>query len=121
MEQSDMRVLEMTSDYNMAEDIEQPMGEVPQLEDSDSGEDLVLPSQKKQLIEVAENSEQTAFDQSFNPRSPMLSELVREPSRERSRPPTKLEEEIKEGNSSDEHEVEDLSNLNIRNYDEWMA
>ena len=49
MEQTDMRVLEMTSDFNMAEDIEQPMGEVPQLlDDEDSGDDLVLPSRKHQ-------------------------------------------------------------------------
>jgi hypothetical protein len=49
MEQTEMRVLEMTSDFNMAEDIEQPMGEVPQFfDDEDSGDDLVLPSRKHQ-------------------------------------------------------------------------
>ena len=38
-----------------------------------------------------------------------------------SRPGTKLEEEIKEDNSENEQEKEDLSNLNIRSYDEYMA
>jgi hypothetical protein len=32
-----------------------------------------------------------------------------------------LEEEIKEDNSENEQEREDLSNLNIRSYDEYMA
>ena len=40
-----MRVLEVTSDYNMAEDIEQPMGEVLETfaPDEDSDDDFPMP------------------------------------------------------------------------------
>lgn len=89
------------------------MGELPQLEDSDSGEDLVLPSQKVQT--VATPTEQK------NPYLLKSADIQRDSKMDRSRPPTQLEGSIKEGNSDSEHEVEDLSNLNIRSYDEYMA
>jgi hypothetical protein len=49
MPDQDMRVLEVTSDYNMAEDIEQPMGEVletfaPNGDESSEGCDFEIPS-----------------------------------------------------------------------------
>ena len=121
----DVRALDQTSDYNMAEDIVQPMGELLQtFGNEDDDDEIILPNDDHD--DVPKTSQFDSRNQRANRQlqAPQYipGEFGAEPQQKfLSDGEEKDSDQIKEGDSSEEDEKEDTSNLNITNYDDWLA